>query len=180
MIAMHKRIIIVGATGSGKSTLARHLAGTFKIPHIEMDALYWEPHWTAVTPEVLRQKVIENLPRGSWIIDGNYSVVRDLIWPQATDLIWLNFPFYLIFWRSIKRIIKHLIYGNSLCNGNYETIRRVLFSRDSILLWALKTHFRRNRQLKALIQGPTYKHLDVIRLRSPGELLKYLNCEEKQ
>jgi ethanolamine utilization protein EutP (predicted NTPase) len=52
-----KRIVVVGSTGSGKSTLAQQLAERMNAPHIELDALHWEPNWTPAAPEVFMQRV---------------------------------------------------------------------------------------------------------------------------
>jgi adenylate kinase family enzyme len=41
-----RRIHVVGTSGSGKTTLARQIAERLDIPHVELDALHWEPHWT--------------------------------------------------------------------------------------------------------------------------------------
>ncbi len=40
-----QRIAIVGTTGSGKTTLAQQLSQRINVPHIELDALHWEPNW---------------------------------------------------------------------------------------------------------------------------------------
>ena len=45
------RIVVVGVTGLGKTTIARQLASLFYLPHIELDALYWEPNWTPAPVE---------------------------------------------------------------------------------------------------------------------------------
>lgn len=39
-----QRIVVIGSTGSGKTTLANQLAHTLNLPHIELDALHWEPN----------------------------------------------------------------------------------------------------------------------------------------
>ncbi len=39
-----QRIVVVGTTGSGKTTLAAQLALIAGCPHIELDALHWEPN----------------------------------------------------------------------------------------------------------------------------------------
>jgi ABC-type dipeptide/oligopeptide/nickel transport system ATPase component len=42
----NRRIAVVGTTGSGKTALARRISQWLDIPHVELDALYWGPHWT--------------------------------------------------------------------------------------------------------------------------------------
>jgi len=39
------RISVIGTSGSGKTTFANKLAGILRIPHVELDALYWEANW---------------------------------------------------------------------------------------------------------------------------------------
>ncbi len=41
-----RRIAIIGVTCSGKTSLARRIAAQLNIPHLELDALYWDPGWT--------------------------------------------------------------------------------------------------------------------------------------
>lgn len=52
-----RRIVVVGTSGSGKTTMARRLAERLGYPHVELDALYWEPHWTPAPVEVFRERV---------------------------------------------------------------------------------------------------------------------------
>jgi adenylate kinase family enzyme len=49
--------VVIGTSGSGKTTLARALAALFGCPHVELDALHWEPDWTPAAPEVFRARV---------------------------------------------------------------------------------------------------------------------------
>lgn len=171
---MQHRIVIIGTSCSGKSTLAKHLKNKMHIPHVEVDNLYWTPGWEPISVENFRHNVSRNLESESWIIDGNYSSVRDLIWPKATEIIWLDYPFYLVFWCAIKRAAHHLIHKTAFCNGNYETFCRTFLSRDSILLWVIKTYWRRKKSFAALLKKPEYHHLKVTHLRSPKELKLFL------
>ena len=45
------RIAVIGNSGSGKSTLARTLSARLGIPHIELDALNWQPGWRGLNFE---------------------------------------------------------------------------------------------------------------------------------
>ena len=37
------RIVVIGTPGAGKTTLARRIAGQLELPHIELDAINWQP-----------------------------------------------------------------------------------------------------------------------------------------
>jgi adenylate kinase family enzyme len=74
-----QRISIVGTTGSGKTTLARSIAQSLQFPHVELDSLHWEPNWTTALLPVFRSRVSEALQGDRWVVDGNYSIVRDIV-----------------------------------------------------------------------------------------------------
>ena len=73
-----QRIVIIGSTGSGKSTLGRTLAAKFGVPHTEMDTLHWLPGWIERDDATFRELVDAFTAQPAWVIDGNYSVARDL------------------------------------------------------------------------------------------------------
>lgn len=72
------RIVVVGSTGAGKTLMARELSAAFRIRHVELDALRWDPNWTEVSDETFRHRVAENVVGDQWIVDGNYSMARKL------------------------------------------------------------------------------------------------------
>lgn len=166
------RIVVVGTSGVGKSTFAKRLATILSIPHVELDALHWEPNWTEA-PD-FRERVTQAVATPSWAIDGNYGKVREIIWQQARTLIWLDFPMYVIFARALKRAIKRAATREELWNGNRESWRLTFFSKESVLLWVLRSHDRQRRQYHALLTRPEYAHLKVHRFRSPKEANDYL------
>ncbi len=172
------RYVVIGTSGSGKTTLARQIAEQMGIPHIELDALHWEPGWVGATPEVMRQRVESAIAAPAWVLDGNYSRVRDAIWLRATHLIWLDYSFPLVWWRICSRTLRRAIRREELWNGNRESLR-LMFSRDSILVWVLKTYWRRRREYPELLARPEYSHLAVFRLRTPAETKKWLAALQK-
>lgn len=73
MTFIDQRIAVIGTTGSGKTIIARKLSLRLGIPHIELDALYWEENWSGVSDEVFRERVAAAIQGDHWIVDGNYS-----------------------------------------------------------------------------------------------------------
>jgi len=169
------RIAVAGDTGSGKSTLASALARRLGVPHVELDALHWEPGWTAAPREVFRQRADATLPPdGRWVVDGNYRAVRDISWGRATTLVWLDYPLPLVFWRLTRRILWRGIARMELYNGNRESLWTHLFTRDSLFLWLLQTHWRHRREYPGLLAQQEYRHLTVQRFRRPSQARAWL------
>jgi adenylate kinase family enzyme len=171
----YRRIVVVGTTGSGKTTLAGNLAQRLGYPHIEMDALHWEPNWTEAPLDRFRTRVSEALAGEVWITDGNYSKVRDIVWGRAEMLVWLDYPLRVNMWRLFRRAIRRSVTQEELWSGNRETFRKQFLSRDSLFIWALKTYRRRKRDYTTLPARPEYSHLEVVRLRAPRETRMWLS-----
>lgn len=162
-----QRISIVGTTGSGKTTLARKVAQHFQIPHIELDALHWEQNWIPAADEVFSERVTETLSGDRWVVDGNYSKVRDIIWERADTVIFLDYSFWLVLGRLLRRTWRRSWQQEELWNGNRENIPTSFFSQDSIILWMLRTYDKNRTKYPMLFQQPEYSHLSVIHLKSP-------------
>ncbi len=163
----HPRIAVVGTSASGKTMLARDLAAALRREHIELDALYWGPNWTP-RPE-FAELVEAAVAAESWVADGNYGGVRDRVWERASALIWLDYPFRVVFWRAVVRSIRRIVTREKLYSGNRESLRGAFLEADGIPWWVIRTHRRRRRQFAALLCEPRYRHLAVFRLRSPAE-----------
>ncbi len=180
-----KRISIIGTTGSGKSTLARRIAQKLAFPSIELDAINWQrPDWEPLTEEELQDQVAEAVQQEQWVIDGGYSAVRPLILARADTVIWLDYPFPVIFSRLLRRTARRVISHERLWGGNHETLARTL-SRDSILLWCLKTYRRRRWQFPQLLAQAQNRHLRVLHFQSPRQTeawlkeLRHSDAEER-
>jgi adenylate kinase family enzyme len=168
-----RRVYVGGTSGSGKSTFAARLARILDVPHVEIDALNWEPNWTQAAPEVLRSRVRAAVAGDGWVIDGNYGKVRDEFLDRIDTLAWLNYTFPVVLGRSIRRTARRIVRREACCNGNTETLRRAL-SRDSIVLWAVRTHARRRRQYEVLTRELRAQGRNVVEFRTPAEAERWL------
>lgn len=168
-----KRIAVIGATGSGKTTLARNIAQRLGFRHVETDALHWEPNWQEAHIDVLRARVAQALTGDGWVIDGNYSKVRDIVWGRADTLVWIDYPLPIIFWRLGWRTLKRIVTREKLWGTNRETWRAA-FGRDSLFLWVLQSRPRHKRDYPILLQQSEYAHLRLVHLRSPRETEHWL------
>ena len=160
-------INVVGSTGSGKTTMAKKLAQLLDIPRVELDAYRWDPHWTEAPDDVFRLRVAEAVKGTAWVVDGNYSITRDLIWPRVDTVVWLDYSFSLVFLRLTRRIFRRAISKEKLWNGNVKNGWEHFFSKDSLYIWLVRTHWRRRRQLVQLMSLPAYQHIGFVRLHSP-------------
>jgi len=168
-----RRVSVVGVTGSGKTTFASALAERLGVPHIELDALHWDPNWTMAELAVFRTRVAAAVEAESWVADGNYPKVRDLVWARADTVVWLDYPFPLIYGRLLRRTFRRIRTGEELWNGTRERIRN-LFERDSVLIWAIRTYPRNRRAFPQDLASDEYQHLRVVRHRSPSEAEAWL------
>ena len=100
-----QRVAVVGTSCSGKTTFADSLSVILGIPHIELDALYWQPGWMERPPAEFCTLVEKETSGNRWVSDGNYSTVREIVWGRATDVVWLNYSFPLVFSRALRRSI---------------------------------------------------------------------------
>ncbi len=174
-----KRVVVVGTSGAGKTTLAGELARVLDVSHVELDAYRHGPNWTETPDDIFRQNISDALTGQRWVVDGNYSVARDIVWARATTMVWLDYPFYVTFSRLFLRTMSRYFRRTELWNGNREDLKGVLFTRDSLFVWAFRTHWRRRKSMPVAFALPEYAHLDVLRFRSPraaDRWLKSLSC----
>lgn len=168
------RVIVVGTSGAGKSTYAESLARVLGHAHTELDELHWDRNWQPKPAPVFRELVARVAAQPRWIADGNYGAVRDLVWPRATTVVWLNYALPTILWRLFWRTVARMVTRRQLWHGNRESFRLSFLSRQSILVWAVSTFQRRREQLAALRSSGQYPQLSWLEFRAPREAEAYL------
>jgi adenylate kinase family enzyme len=172
----YKRLVVVGVTSAGKSTLAERLAKRFDLDYIELDALHWEPNWQSAPPEVFRERVEKATQAEKWIVAGNYHVARDLVWPKAEAVIWLDYSLGRVLWQLTHRSIKRWWTQELLWGTNREPLWNHLkfWSKESLYNWLFQTYWRRKREYPMLFSLPEHQHLNQIRLKNPKETEEWL------
>lgn len=166
------RVAVVGTSCTGKTTFARSLSRALGAPHVELDALYWGPSWTPVPPELFRSRVGDAVAAPAWVVDGNYAAVRDLVWARATTLVWLNYPFVLVFSRALGRTFRRIITRETLFGGNRESF--AVADPEWIPWWVLRTFWRRRREYPLLFRQAAYSHLQVVEFTRPTDAQRFL------
>ena len=167
---------MIGATGSGKSTFAHRLARSLDVAFVELDALFWESDWTPTPPDIFRARAEEATCASAWVVAGNYHHVRDIVWPRAEAIVWLDYPLPLVFWRLTVRTVRRAVTREVLWSGNRENLGEhlMLWSERSLYHWLLKTYWRYKREYPRLFARPEHAHIEIVRFRTPRETERWL------
>lgn len=144
---------------------------------LELDGLAHQPGWTSLPDDEMRARIEAFLDRHErWVIDGNYTRFRDLIWEAADTLVWLDLPRHVVMLSLLGRTLRRLVTREVLWNGNQETWRNAL-SPDpdrSVLVWSW-THFEAYRRSYEEQSGNSeWAHLRWERLRTRREVAAFL------
>jgi hypothetical protein len=177
----YKRIVVIGVTGCGKSFLAEKLARKLGVEFIELDALFWKPGWVESDLAEFRSKVELATRAPAWALAGNYNNARDLVWPRAEAVVWLDYPFPLIFVRQWKRTVTRWWTQEPLWGTNYERLFPQLrfWSKKSLFYWQVRSYRRHKWFYPQLIASPENSHLKFYHFMNPHETDVWLDslCE---
>jgi adenylate kinase family enzyme len=172
-----ERVSVIGNPGSGKTTLGRQLAQALGVPFVELDGIFHQADWTELPAEQFRERVSAVVAGAGWVIDGNYSAVRDLVWERADTVVWLTLPRWRVTARVLRRTVGRGVRRVELWNGNREQLRN-LFSRDpmqSIVLYSFRYYHEGLRRYEQRVADPANAHLQVVRMRSPREVRAFVD-----
>jgi adenylate kinase family enzyme len=170
-----RKISIAGNSGSGKTTLSRTVAARLRVPHVELDALFHGPGWIQPDPEEFARRILSAIDGlDGWVVDGNYQGhVGGLVLERAELLVWLDLPLATSLRRLVPRTFRRVRSREDLWgSGNRETLRGAFFGRDSLFGWTIGSHRRRRREWPE--RFTRYPNLEVLRLRSPREVERWL------
>ncbi len=103
-----------------------------------------------------------------WVVDGNYSVVQDIVWDVADTVIWFDLFYATVMFRVIRRTLRRSILRTELWNGNREPLSNLisLNPQKSIIAWTASRHGLYHRRFLAAQEDSRWADMTFIRLRS--------------
>ena len=167
---------MVGNSGSGKTTLGRGLAAGLRVPFVELDAIAHQRDWEPLPVPEFRRRVGELVAAEGWVVDGNYSAVRDLVWARADTVVWFDLPRRTVLRQLLLRTVRRTTRREELWNGNRERFSSLfrLDPQESILRWAWTQHGKYRRRYAAAAGDPAYAHLTFVRIGSRADAARFL------
>jgi adenylate kinase family enzyme len=168
-----QRVSVVGSSGSGKSTLARELAAHLGVQVLELDSVFHQPGWEPLPEAAFQARVtawMADHPDG-WVVEGNYSAVRPLVWAEADTVVWFDLPRWQVMSRVIPRTLRRVATREELWNGNREPLAN-LYSLDmerNIVVWSWKRHHLLKARFTAAERDPAWDHLRFRRVRHEAD-----------
>lgn len=168
-----KKIIVTGTSGSGKTTVGKKLSKKLGISCTDLDDLYWLPEWTPREEKEFEEKILEVADGEEWIISGNYSRLSHITWPKADMVIWLDFPLYILLWRTLKRSVVRSFTKEKCCGDNHESFSR-LFSKETIFYWVMRSYHRRKKSYGAYFKDPSDKPHTLVHLKTMGQVNSFI------
>ena len=171
-----QRISVVGNSGSGKTTFARRVAAALDVPHLELDAVFHQPGWQPLETSEFRRIVSEFTAGRGWVVDGNYSKVRDIVWSRADTVIWVDPPRHRVMRQLLWRTLRRMATRAELWNGNREPWGNLfrLDPEQSILAWAWTSHGRYRERYLAAHADPANAHLRFVQVSTPSDVAALL------
>lgn len=100
-----ERILIIGCGGAGKSTLARQLGDKLNLPVVHLDKLFWHPGWVESPKEEIDEKIMAEMEKPQWIMDGNYNRTLPERIKHCDTIIYLDFSRVACLLGVLKRVI---------------------------------------------------------------------------
>ena len=152
------------------------MARVLHAANIELDALFHQPGWEPLDDDTFKARVLKAMEAPVWVVDGNYSAVREMVWERADTVVWFDLPYVTVMARTIRRTLRRAVTRQELWNGNKEPWSN-LYSfnpQKSIVAWAATRHRVYRQRYGEAEHDPRWAGLRFVRLRSQRETDAFL------
>lgn len=160
-----QRIMIMGRPGSGKSTFSIQLQTMLNVPLFHLDKHFFEENWVQRNYQDFLNQQQHFVDKPEWIIDGNSTKSFELRYSRADICLYFNFPRYLCYYRSIKRLFHKHHAIDDRAPGCRETIRWSLLQ----YMWGFD---KRVKPILSTLKS-NYPNVKFIELRSDQEVVYF-------
>jgi adenylate kinase family enzyme len=145
---------------------------------VELDAIFHQPNWQPLPDKEFRSKVADVVGREHWVIDGNYSKVRDIVWSDAELVIILAYPRAVVIRRVTGRALRRVIGRKPLWNSNRERWSNLLSWEPgkSIIRWAWTNDDKYRVGYLEAMNGSQWSGLSFLRFTSPQQAASFIEA----
>ena len=89
------KVLVFGNSGSGKTTLAKNRVSAGEIAHLDLDTLAWLPSLPPRRRPIAESQatIVDFIEANeSWVIEGCYTDLLELLTDEADEVVFLNLP----------------------------------------------------------------------------------------
>jgi adenylate kinase family enzyme len=146
------------------------------VPHLELDSVFHQPGWEPLPGDEFQRLVRARADDDGWVIDGNYSAVRPIVWARADTVVWLDLPKRTVMRQVTWRTLRRAVTRQELWNGNREPFANFLswVPEKSIISWSWHKHAEYRTRYGTAAADPANAHLAFIRLTSRRDITRFL------
>ena len=170
---------VIGSSGSGKSFVADAVSRILGLPLVRLDALRHGTGWAEVPDGLFTARVADAAMGDRWVMDGNYLLVRRLIWERADTVIWTDLELRTVMPQVVWRSLRDWATRHEPIPGNPERLRDFVQPSHPIR-WAWSNHACYRKRDEQSLSDPRWAHLNVIRLTSRAEVHKFIRSLESR
>lgn len=169
---------VVGNSGAAKTTRAAGLADRLGASHIELDSIRHQPGWQPLPDDEFRDRVATALTATSWVVDGNYSIVWDLVWGQAEAVVILAYPRPMVMRRIVTRSVRRVVTREELWNQNRERWTNLLSwdPEKSVIRWSWTTYHKNIDRYRNAMADPQWSRVSFLRFTHPRQAEEFLRA----
>ena len=170
------RVVVIGTSGAGKSALSEQIARHFDIPLIELDALNWRADWTALSatdPARFLADVDAATSGPCWVVAGNYTMARHIVWARATHLVWLDYSRRVVMRQVVRRSFWRAWHRQVIWGGNREGFAGWRDPGHPIQ-WAWRTWQPNRTATAARLAEARSAHLKVVQVLRPQDAVRVI------